>query len=163
MLRSRQPQSLSILTCNWGMGGFLVALRRDIPSLSPPFKPRSAACPQRPKPAGEPCRWDPGCPGRAGCGRSTPWSSHRPPPLDRESPQDGVAEKDRAGFWIEPKLHPLELGAQFAGSIHWPAARRFITVPRIAQLAPGAWVSSARATEAGAPPCAPQLLKHSAG
>ncbi|MCX5954796.1 MAG: hypothetical protein NTZ40_15210 [Cyanobacteria bacterium] len=33
----------------------------------------------------------------------------------RDAPQGGVAEQDRAGVWIEQKLHPLELGAQFVG------------------------------------------------
>jgi hypothetical protein len=30
----------------------------------------------------------------------------------RDAPQVGVAEQDRAGVWIEQKLHPLELSAQ---------------------------------------------------
>ena len=42
-------------------------------------------------------------------------ASHAARVLDVQAEQGGVAEQDRAGFGIEPKLHPLELGAQFVG------------------------------------------------
>ena len=44
-LRLQLPQDCSVRTSNWGIGGFLVALRGDIPCLYRAFRPRSAACP----------------------------------------------------------------------------------------------------------------------
>ena len=61
------------------------------------------------------------CEQRAGLGpiREGQEASHAAGILDVQAEQGWVAEQDRAGFWIEPKLHPLVLGAQFAGEICW--------------------------------------------
>lgn len=69
------------------------------------------------------------CEQRAGLGpiREGQEASHAAGILDVQAEQGWVAEQDRAGFWIEPKLHPLDLGAQFAGEILRQAPRRLAT------------------------------------